>query len=116
MQVVISLNAFKALELRIVNYTDMTLDESRKIWEVRNLPAIRKYMTQPEPFPFESHQNFVESLRNNTSKIPIMPSFVMTNSWVLTISLVSKMVIQPNMVCTSILLFMARDMVQSLSL
>ena len=63
------LDAFKALDLRIVNYTDMTLDESRKIWEVRNLPAIRKYMTQPEPFPFESHQSFVESLRNDTSKL-----------------------------------------------
>lgn len=63
------LNAFKALDLRIVNYTDMTLEESRKVWEVRNLPEIRKCMTQPDPFPFESHQGFVESLRTNSSKL-----------------------------------------------
>lgn len=61
--------AFKALDLRIVNYTDMTLDESRKVWEVRNLPEIRKCMTQPEAFPFESHQRFVESLKDNPTKL-----------------------------------------------
>lgn len=61
--------AFKALDLRIVNYTEMTLDESRKVWEVRNLPEIRKCMTQPEAFPFESHQRFVESLKDNHSKL-----------------------------------------------
>lgn len=61
--------AFKALDLRIVNYTDMTLEESRKVWEVRNLPEIRKCMTQPDPFPIESHQGFVESLRINTTKL-----------------------------------------------
>lgn len=61
--------AFKALDLRIVNYTEMSLDESRKVWEVRNLPEIRKCMTQPEAFPFESHQRFVESLKGNPSKL-----------------------------------------------
>lgn len=61
--------AFKALDLRFVNYTEMTLDESRKVWEVRNLPEIRKCMTQPEAFPFESHQRFVESLKDNPFKL-----------------------------------------------
>lgn len=61
--------AFKALDLRVVNYTDMTLDESRKVWEVRNLPEIRKCMTQPEAFPFESHQRFLESLKDNPTKL-----------------------------------------------
>lgn len=61
--------AFKALKLRIVNYTEMTLDESRKVWRVRNLPEIRKCMTQPEAFTFEAHQRFVESLRDNTTKL-----------------------------------------------
>lgn len=63
------LNAFRALELRIVNYVDMTLEESRKAWEVRNLPEIRRCMTRPEPFSFESHLAFVESLRGNASKL-----------------------------------------------
>lgn len=63
------LNAFKALDFRIVNYTDMTLDESSMVWKIRNLPEVRKCMTQPDPFPFESHQKFVESLHNNTTKL-----------------------------------------------
>ncbi len=61
--------AFKALDLRVVNYIDMTLDESRRVWEVRNLPEIRKCMTQPDPFPFESHLSFVKSLVNNKTKL-----------------------------------------------
>lgn len=63
------LAAFKGLDLRIVNYTDMTLCESRKVWEVRNLLEIRKCMIQSEPFSFESHQCFVRSLRTNTTKL-----------------------------------------------
>lgn len=61
--------AFKALDLRFVNYIEMTLDESRKVWEVRNLPEIRKCMTQPQAFPFESHQRFIESLKDNPFKL-----------------------------------------------
>lgn len=61
--------AFKSLDFRIVNYIDMTVDESKIVWEVRNLPAIRKCMTQPEAFSFEAHLRFVESLKDNPSKI-----------------------------------------------
>lgn len=63
------LNEFKALDFRIVNYTDMTINESRKVWEVRNLPEIRRCMTQQDSFPFESHQKFVESLKANSTKL-----------------------------------------------
>lgn len=63
------LNSFKALDLRIVNYIDMSLDESYMVWELRNLPEIRKCMTQAEPFPFDSHQKFVKSLRTNSTKL-----------------------------------------------
>ncbi len=63
------LEAFRALEFRIVNYTDMTEEESRMVWQIRNLPEIRKCMTQQDPFPFESHLSFVESLKCNETKL-----------------------------------------------
>ncbi len=63
------LYAFKSIDLRVVNYIDMSLGESRKVWEVRNLPEIRKCMTQPDSFSFESHLKFVESLKNNKTKL-----------------------------------------------
>ena len=60
---------FYGLSLRQVNYVDMTEGESRTVWEVRNLPDIRKYMTNPEPFSFESHTAFVKRLETDPNKL-----------------------------------------------
>lgn len=60
---------FFGLVLRQLNYTELTESESRTVWKVRNLPEIRQYMTNPEPFSYESHQAFVKRLANDPNKL-----------------------------------------------
>ena len=60
---------FYGLVLRQLNYTELTEAESRTVWEVRNLPEIRQYMTNPEPFSYESHQAFVKRLATDPNKL-----------------------------------------------
>ena len=59
---------FRALNFRAVNYVDMTLDESKRTWQARNDSRIRRWMTHPEPFSFESHQAFVENLKSRRDR------------------------------------------------
>lgn len=51
------------------NYIELTEEENRKIWKGRNHPEIRKFMTNSEPFPFESHLAYVERLRSLNDRI-----------------------------------------------
>lgn len=60
---------FYSLALRMVNYVDMTIEESRQVWETRNLPQIREWMRNKDSFSFESHCAFVESLRSANDKL-----------------------------------------------
>lgn len=60
---------FYALVLRQLNYAELTESESRTVWQVRNLPEIRQYMTNPEPFPYESHLAFVKKLAADPNKL-----------------------------------------------
>lgn len=60
---------FRALTLQAVNYTDMTPAQSFKTWECRNREDIRRWMTNPEPFSFESHCSFVEKLKKDSTKL-----------------------------------------------
>lgn len=58
---------FVCLASEMVNYIDMSEEQSRQVWECRNIKEIRDCMTNPNPFSFESHQQFVQSLKKNTS-------------------------------------------------
>ena len=60
---------FKALTFKIVNYTEMSEAESRKTWECRNMEKIRSCMLNTEPFSFDSHTKFVNSLASNQSRL-----------------------------------------------
>ena len=61
--------AFWQLSLHEVNYTELTEDESRQVWQTRNLPEIRKWMFNPEPFSWEEHSRFVASLEQRPDKL-----------------------------------------------
>jgi len=54
--------AFWSLAWREVNYTELTETESRLVWQTRNLPEIRKWMFNPNPFSWEEHSRYVASL------------------------------------------------------
>lgn len=60
---------FHALCFEVVKYQNMTVEQSRKTWKCRNTEAIRKWMTNPEPFSYKSHCSFIASLNENPSKI-----------------------------------------------
>lgn len=60
---------FVCLASEMVNYVNMSEEQSRQVWECRNIREIRACMTNPEPFSLESHQQFVQSLKGNTSKL-----------------------------------------------
>ena len=60
---------FVCMASEMVNYVDMSEEQSRQVWECRNIKEIRVCMTNPEPFSFESHQQFLHSLKGNTSKL-----------------------------------------------
>lgn len=60
---------FQALCMEVVKYQNMTVQQSRETWECRNSETIRHCMTNPEPFSFESHCDFISGLRNNQTKL-----------------------------------------------
>lgn len=62
------LDYFKTKTFDFVNYVHLTEDESRAIWKGRNHPDVRKWMTDPNPFSWESHLSYIESLKNKTDR------------------------------------------------
>ena len=60
---------FYALVLRQINYVDLTETESKTVWEVRNMPEIRQFMTNPEPFDYDSHKAFINKLKTDPNKL-----------------------------------------------
>ena len=61
--------AFWQLAWREVNYTDLTEEESKQVWQTRNLPEIRQWMFNPNPFTWEEHSNYVASLSQRIDKL-----------------------------------------------
>ena len=55
--------------LREVNYTELSEQESRQVWETRNLPDIRKWMFNSQPFLWEEHSQFVAGLSQRKDKL-----------------------------------------------
>lgn len=51
------------------NYTDLSDDLSRKVWECRNLPKIRECMINNQPFDYEVHKEFIKRLDDDKSKL-----------------------------------------------
>lgn len=54
--------------LRFINYTSLSLEEHRKIWEARNHLDIRKQMDIIDFIEWDNHCSFVNSLLNNNKK------------------------------------------------
>ena len=60
------LEDFKTPNFVFINYVNLNEQQSKVIWEGRNHPDIRKWMTNSEPFSFEEHCRFIDNLRNRT--------------------------------------------------
>lgn len=60
---------FTTEHFRFVNYTQLTEQESRAVWEARNYLDIRKWMVNKAPISWESHQHFILGLANRTDRV-----------------------------------------------
>lgn len=59
---------FSALQLDIIDYTELNEKQSREVHRARNLPEIRQFMANPNEFSFESHAAFIERLKSDPTK------------------------------------------------
>lgn len=55
--------------VNVVNYIDCNLYQQRQIFELRNNPEIRKWMTNPEPILWNNHLEFVELLCKDSRRL-----------------------------------------------
>lgn len=62
-------NIIKTQTFCYKNYTHLDKEELRQIWEERNHPEIRKYMENDKVFSFESHLEYVESLKSRKDRV-----------------------------------------------
>ena len=53
----------------IINYTDCSELQQQEIFNLRNHPEIRKWMTNPEQISWKSHLSFVGKLRQSDDRI-----------------------------------------------
>ena len=60
------LDDFTTKTFNFVNYVHLKETDSRAIWEGRNHPDVRKWMTDPKPFSWESHCNYIDSLKSRS--------------------------------------------------
>ena len=60
---------FETEHFSFVNYVNLTEEQSRKIWEGRNHPEVRKWMVNTEPFSFEEHQAFINGLKERNDRL-----------------------------------------------
>lgn len=59
---------FRTSSYIFVNYAEMSEEESKIIWELRNHPHVSKWMVHPEAIPYPEHKRFVASLSANRNK------------------------------------------------
>ena len=62
-------NQFETEHFRFINYTQLSMEDSRKIWNARNNPEISKYMVNTDFIPWENHIIFIKSLSNREDRI-----------------------------------------------
>ena len=60
---------FETEHFRFVNYTKLSIADSRKIWNARNNPEIGKYMVNTDFIPWENHLAFIQCLRSCSDRV-----------------------------------------------
>lgn len=60
---------FVTEHFEFVNYVNLTDEQSRRIWEGRNHPEVRKWMVNTEPFSYEEHQAFINGLKERNDRL-----------------------------------------------
>lgn len=61
------MRSFSTEKFRFIDFTEMNGALTRKVWECRNLPEIRKWMVNPDPIAYEDHIRFIDGLKNKNN-------------------------------------------------
>lgn len=56
------------MPVRLLNFTDLTLDEKKMVLAWRNAESIRKWMFTQEEITLENHLNYIDSLLNRQDR------------------------------------------------
>jgi UDP-4-amino-4,6-dideoxy-N-acetyl-beta-L-altrosamine N-acetyltransferase len=56
-------------KIRLINFTELSLEEKKSLLEWRNNPIIRKWMCTKEEISLEEHLNFIESLKTKEDRV-----------------------------------------------
>ena len=62
-------DSFETEHFLFVNYTQLSLEDSKKIWCARNNPEISKYMVNTDFIPWEDHLVFIQGLKTREDRI-----------------------------------------------
>lgn len=63
-----NIKSFHTASFTFVDYTEMNCELSTQIWEARNLPGIRQFMTNSNYITYNEHTNFIDNLRMGANK------------------------------------------------
>lgn len=62
-------DTFDTAHFRFVNYTKLSLEDSKKVWNARNNPEISKYMVNTDFIPLENHLAFIQGLATRNDRV-----------------------------------------------
>ena len=62
-------DTFETAHFRFVNYTQLSLDDSKKVWNARNNPEISKYMVNNDFISWENHLAFIKGLSSRNDRV-----------------------------------------------
>lgn len=62
-------DTFETAHFRFVNYTQLSIEDSKKIWNARNNPEISKYMVNTDFIPWENHLAFIKGLHSRNDRV-----------------------------------------------
>lgn len=62
-------DTFETAHFRFVNYTQLSLDDSKKVWNARNNPEISKYMVNTDFISWENHLAFIKGLSSRNDRV-----------------------------------------------
>ncbi len=63
------MNDFYGDGYHFINYINLSQKQQKYVWQVRNSEKVRHFMINSDPFSYEEHQSFVESLLYDYRKI-----------------------------------------------
>ena len=62
-------DTFDTAHFRFVNYSKLSLEDCKRVWNARNNPEISKYMVNTNFIPLENHLAFIQGLASRNDRV-----------------------------------------------